>query len=114
MKDSAIYALWTSITIIQLILVIQIGVNFSVLETELNRLSFAVEELVFVEESRVFVNGSVDLNKVKLNGLYYKADDYYCVWAKERDPLRVSKTEAHEYCHYLIDNGEWEHFCGED
>lgn len=46
-----------------------------------------------------------------LNGLYWARDDYYCVWAKDRDPLLVEKTECHEYCHYLIDNGQRMHFC---
>lgn len=50
-------------------------------------------------------------NHTNVNGVYFPSKDYYCVWAGERDPIAISKTEAHEYCHYLIDNGDWSHFC---
>ena len=48
---------------------------------------------------------------ISYNGLYSPSDDYYCVWPDERDPISISKIEAHEYCHYLIDNYNKSHFC---
>ncbi len=50
------------------------------------------------------------------SGLYYGGDSpelkFYCVWPEYYDPVEVSKTEAHEYCHYLIDNeSRYDHFC---
>lgn len=51
------------------------------------------------------------LPQLKYNGFYFPNDKYYCVWAQNRTPERVTATEAHEYCHYLVDV-QWGHFCG--
>lgn len=59
-------------------------------------------------------------NNTKLNGLYISKGEYYCVNIEDREPKEITKTEAHEYCHYLIIDGKekecsgedcWEHFC---
>jgi hypothetical protein len=50
------------------------------------------------------------LNKHEVLGLYSPVDKVYCVWPEARSPKAVSETEAHEYCHYLVDIN-YEHFC---
>jgi len=43
-------------------------------------------------------------------GIYWIGEDYYCVWAKDRNLTEIETTERHEHCHYLVDN-DYEHFC---
>jgi len=62
------------------------------------------------------------VDKVKSTGLYYPSKEIYCVYAANREPEKVSNTEAHEYVHHLIMSGTNStcgnttcriHFCGE-
>jgi len=50
-------------------------------------------------------NGSVS------NG-YYKHDNYYCVWTKDRTIEEINRTDVHEVCHELIHKDTEGHFCG--
>lgn len=45
-----------------------------------------------------------------LEGIYY-ADNYYCVWTKDRTEFQISRVEIHEQCHHLVYLDK-EHFCG--
>ena len=46
-------------------------------------------------------------------GIYYPSKDYYCVWMKDRTEAEINETEKHEYCHWLIDVDNIQHFCKE-
>ena len=48
--------------------------------------------------------------KNNVNGLYWVGEDFYCVWADNRELEKIERTERHEYCHYLVDN-DFDHFC---
>jgi hypothetical protein len=39
----------------------------------------------------------------KTNGMYSYDSDVYCVWNQSKESN--DKTESHEYCHFLIDEG---------
>ena len=58
----------------------------------------------------ILYNGINYKTKAVPNGLYWVGEDYYCVWAKDREISSIERTEKHEYCHYLIDN-DFDHFC---
>ncbi len=50
--------------------------------------------------------------EVKLTPLdgYYRNDDYYCVWTKDRTEEDINSTDYHEVCHELISKDPI-HFC---
>lgn len=81
-------------------------INNNVLQNndELMHLTYVYNRL------RLFDN---EETKKVLNGIYYWVDEYYCVWAENRTMTDIEETEAHEYCHYLIDVNR-EHFCGKE
>jgi len=62
------------------------------------------------EYERLQLYDKENLPNLRVNGLYFPSDEYYCVWAKNRTPINVAITEAHEYCHHLTYT-DWEHFC---
>lgn len=105
MKDSVALAAFISISFIQISTML-------VFLYKMDDFGNTIGDFVYVKE-RYSMYDPINY-KLVTNGVYFRGKDYYCVWAGERDPLKVERTEAHEYCHYLIDNGEWEHFCGDE
>ena len=75
------------------------------MKAELGQLSSTIERYAMKDEANA--------EMVKINGYYFHEDEYYCVWIKNRDPVNVSRTEAHEYCHHMMHTEQKGHFCGE-
>lgn len=48
-----------------------------------------------------------------VNGVYFKGDEYYCVYVGDRKPNEVKETDYHEMCHHFIYE-DYEHFCGDE
>jgi len=68
--------------------------------------------LEYSERCKMYNKSTRDTND-RINGVYFFKDEYYCVWLKDRDPLHINRTEAHEVCHHLVHKNNT-HFCGED
>ena len=96
LKYRDIIALCEIVILVSLLL--YMGNVIEVQETELN--------VCWARENIGLYNRTSNLEGTKTQGVYFSKDDYYCVWAKNRDPVEVSKTEAHEYAHYLIDGAD--------
>lgn len=45
-------------------------------------------------------------------GIYFKEDEYYCVWLKGKTIEDINNTEYHERCHHFVAM-DYEHFCVE-
>jgi len=73
----------------------------------------AIHDMVYTKDSnymRDLVRNESVAELTKLNGIYSYNNDIYCVNPKFRSPGSINRTEAHEHCHYLIDQ-DHEHFC---
>lgn len=81
---------------------------FSWIKVQMDYFEFT---LMGIDRVKLFNRSHIE--NTQANGVYYPDGDVYCVWASENDPVKVSNTEAHERCHYLIDEGDKEHFCKE-
>jgi len=105
--------LFLCIMTVQAISITIYGLKMEDIGYEIARQRATIDDFVYLTERLQMYDKNIS-NKVIVNGVYFMNDDYYCVWAKDRDPVNIGETEAHEYCHFLIDNGERDHFCGDD
>jgi hypothetical protein len=89
----------------------QLSTKYSLLVSNYNNLTDIYNDIS--QDKCLLYNTAVlfDIDAPKVNGVYWIGNDFYCIWANERELDDIEKTDRHEYCHYLVDQDP-EHFCG--
>lgn len=89
--------------------------NINNINNQLSELNITNYDLLFnitqslqILERSNMCNGLIK-EDLFLNG-FYRQNEYYCVWTKNRQELDINRTECHEQCHHFVYN-DWQHFC---
>lgn len=96
--------------LILILFMIELAIITDRIVNSLDEVEDTMDIIMYTYEKSKLYNKS-NFEKVTINGVYFPDDEYYCVWARNRDPEQVSKTEAHEYCHHLA-HTQTDHICG--